>query len=62
MARDAHWRSRGDVPGPQQWFESLVDLLKDQLTEGMVPEVKGDHEAWMQDTYLDNGVLVRHGT
>ena len=48
------------VPGNA--FEMAVDLAKDQLTEGLVPEVRGAHKEWMKDTYVDNGQLITHGT
>lgn len=47
---------------PNNAFEAFVDLAKDQLTDGLVPEVQGAHREWMQNTYLDDGQLIRHGT
>jgi len=47
---------------PSSGFETAVDLAKDQLTDRLVREVGGAHKEWMQDTYLDNGQSIRHGT
>lgn len=47
---------------PSSGFEVFVDLAKDQLTQGLVPEVQRAHKEWMKDTYIDGSQLIRHGT
>jgi len=47
---------------PGNAFEMAVDMAKDQLTAGLVPEVPDFSKEWMRDTYVDNGQLIRHGS
>ena len=47
---------------PSSALETAIDLAKDKLFGDMSESTGSVHKDWMRGTYVEEGILIRHGT